>query len=857
MTTTGDEEGSSESAESGSFALSAGERLSRYQIVRGLARGGMGEVYLARMAVAGGHKLVALKRMLPTHMEDPEVRAMFVAEAGLALRLDHSGVVQVLDVVDDEGEHAIVMEYVHGKSARDIARAWRSQPSPSRATAVAIAIGTADALHYVHETIDEDGRRLGLVHRDVSPENIMVRFDGGIKLIDFGIAKISEKTAATKVGVLKGKIGYMSPEQIRQDPIDRRSDVFQLGIVCYELLTGRRPFVGDNFAAVMNAVLSGEPPSPRTHDPTMPEGLARIIERALAYEPEDRFASAAAMREALRGFAADEALDCSPDGTSAELERLFGRTPPPRTDPVFAPEAPTQRGSKHRVGRGGLAWLGAALVVAGLGAGAVSGRQRDAVASAATESLALAHHERAQTWAAVGGLAAVLGLGLAAVAWRRRAAVAMAAAATAGCAAPEYTCVNSRACDVHERGYCDAVVRRCAYPDDGCEGGARFGPLAGTRSAQCVEPLPEATTYAHFIDTAVEIDGDPGELALGRPLHLSSDFGVSADLWLRWNDEALFVGAVVTDPRVDATLRSHEPLWDEDGIEVLFDTAWDRAEGSMPASDDFKFVVTAINASSTSWGGIQPRTAWGLDIQSAVAVAGTANQDADVDEGYTVELRIPWSSRFAKPTAGAGWGMNVRINDRFEGQGRDLTWQRGKKLNHPSAAGVLGFAAGGTPQSLQAPPTPLDPREPFAAIALRERRIADSANFDEAQPVERLFDGCLGTRRNCAAGTEHDQRLWVRFDLGAEYELGAARLFGDTKHEWVSRSWDLRVRGGDDEPWTPVFEGRSAHRDGWVFADLASIRARYVEVAVEGDPGRGAEAAEIELYGRLAGSGGP
>ncbi|MEM6991374.1 MAG: protein kinase, partial [Myxococcota bacterium] len=140
-----------------SFALPPGDAVSRYQIVRGLARGGMGEVYLARMPVAGGHKLVALKRMLPQHMDDPEVRAMFLSEAAVALRLDHSGIVTVLDVVDEAGEHAIVMEYVHGRSARDVLRAWADGAPRSLGTALAIAAGAAAALHYVHEARDDEG----------------------------------------------------------------------------------------------------------------------------------------------------------------------------------------------------------------------------------------------------------------------------------------------------------------------------------------------------------------------------------------------------------------------------------------------------------------------------------------------------------------------------------------------------------------------------------------------------------------------------------------------------------------------------------------------------------------------------
>ncbi len=845
--------------DSRTYALRPGAEIGRYQIIRGLARGGMGEVYLARMTTAGGYKLVALKRMLPTHMDDPDVRGMFIGEANVALRLDHGGVVQVLDVVDIDGEHAIVMEYVHGRSARDLARAWAGEPGRSMGAALAIVIGTAQALHYVHEARDEDGRIQGLVHRDVSPENIMVRFDGGTKLIDFGIARVSAKTSATAAGVLKGKVGYMSPEQIRQDPLDRRSDVFQLGIVLYELTTGYRAFEGENFAAVMNAVLSGETPSPCEHAVDYPPALAEIVERALAYEPEDRYSTADAFANALMEFASSMDIDAGPSVASAELERLFGTPTLPRVDSIATIAVPSSRGRRSSRRPMWLLLVGCALGIGAAAAGLAAGAQADLAAGASTESAVLQHHQGAQMYLVLalgGGL-----LGAIAVAgwrWRRSGSASVAAVAltTVGCGSPEVPCDDARVCDLRPDGYCDATARRCVYPDDECPSGARFSVLAGESATAClaaVEP-PEPTLYAWKIDTPVAIDGDPGELQLGEPLRLRSEFGVNGDIWVRWNDEGLILGAVVTDPQVEATRRSHEPLWDEDGVEVMFDTAWDRAPGPMPGADDFKFVVTAINASSTSWGGIQPRTAWGLAIQSAVVVRGTTNQGADVDDGYSLELRVPWSPMFPKPAPGIAWGMNVRINDHTAEETRGLTWQTASRLNHPSGAGVLGFAGQHVPGSLAQRNAEVDPREPFAALSLADLAVSDSENFAARQPVDRLFDGCLGTRPGCAAGTESDETLWVRFDLGAVHELGSARLFGDTRHEWVSREWSLRYRA-DDGPWQVAFADRSAYVDGWVFLALHSIHARWVEVAVRGDPGQGAEAAELELYGRpIAGS---
>ncbi|MEM6995337.1 MAG: hypothetical protein AAF721_32810, partial [Myxococcota bacterium] len=188
--------------------------------------------------------------------------------------------------------------------------------------------------------------------------------------------------------------------------------------------------------------------------------------------------------------------------------------------------------------------------------------------------------------------------------------------------------------------------------------------------------------------------------------------------------------------------------------------------------------------------------------------------------------------------------------DHYRDGKRDLTWQAGGSLNHPSNAGVLAFVDGDASAPLHASGAAADSRPPFKALPLATLRTADSANFDPQQSVEHLFDACIAPRRTCATGTEHDPELWVRFDLGEVYELGSARLFGDVKHDFVTRSWDLRYRADESQPWVTAFGDAWANVEAWVFADLGAVHARYVEVTVRGDPGQGVEATELELYGR-------
>ncbi len=219
--------------------LPGGATFGKYEVLRKLAIGGMAEIYLARVrGHAGFEKLVVLKRILPHIAEDPAFVKMFLDEARLAATLQHPNIADVYDVGSEGKFYFFTMEYIHGADARTVRlQAHRkSQPIPLM-NALAIVHGTASALAYAHDKRGPDGP-LGLVHRDVSSSNILVSFDGAVKLVDFGIARATSRESKTRTGTLKGKIPYMSPEQCQNQPLDRRSDLFSLGVVLYELTVG-------------------------------------------------------------------------------------------------------------------------------------------------------------------------------------------------------------------------------------------------------------------------------------------------------------------------------------------------------------------------------------------------------------------------------------------------------------------------------------------------------------------------------------------------------------------------------------------------------------------------------------------
>ena len=279
-----------------------GARFGDYEILHALKSGGMGDVLLARRrGLAGFEQLCAIKTVRAELAATSLARAMFLDEARLVARLSHPAIAQVIDFGEVDGAAYLVMEYVPGMSFRALGE--RRPPPAVLCQAVAAA---CRGLHAAHELRDlVDGHLLGVVHRDISPDNLMLGYDARVKVLDFGIALVRGRQApVTELGTLKGKPPYMSPEQIKNHPIDRRSDVFSTAVVLWELVTGRHLFTGDSIYAVAKAVEEQPIVPPSRLVPGLPDGLDDVILAGLARDPDRRLATAAAMAEVLERIAA-------------------------------------------------------------------------------------------------------------------------------------------------------------------------------------------------------------------------------------------------------------------------------------------------------------------------------------------------------------------------------------------------------------------------------------------------------------------------------------------------------------------------------------------------------------------------
>ncbi|HEU4732220.1 MAG TPA: protein kinase [Kofleriaceae bacterium] len=301
-------------------------RLGSFEIVRKLARGGMAEIFLARTrGPSGFEKLVVLKKILPKYAGRPRFVQLFLDEAKLAASLDHPNIAQVYDIGMVDGSYFFTMEYLHGQDVRSILhRTWRTGDQFPIEHAVQIARHVASALHFAHEKRRADGSLLGIVHRDVSPSNVIVSYDGATKLLDFGVAKTTASSVKTRTGALKGKVAYMSPEQARGLPIDRRSDVYSLGIVLWEMVTTRRLYRAENDLATLQLIIT-QPPRPlRQIRPACPAELERIVQRALADDPAARYQTAEQLVTELDELAREHKLKQSSNALATTLGQLFG-----------------------------------------------------------------------------------------------------------------------------------------------------------------------------------------------------------------------------------------------------------------------------------------------------------------------------------------------------------------------------------------------------------------------------------------------------------------------------------------------------------------------------------------------------
>ncbi|MEJ7733907.1 MAG: serine/threonine-protein kinase [Polyangiaceae bacterium] len=297
----------------------------KYQLLADLGHGGMADVYLAvARGPVGFNKLVVIKRLRPHLAEEPEFLAMFLDEARLAARLNHPNVVQTNEVGEEHGSYFIAMEYLDGQPLHRIMHraARRGMQVPLEAW-LRILCDALAGLHHAHELTDFDGTVLCVVHRDASPHNVFVTYDGQTKLVDFGIAKAASRTAETWAGVLKGKVAYMAPEQARCADVDRRADLFSIGVILWELLAQERLWRGLSDVEILERLAAADVPRLRSVRPELPVELDEICARALAIRAEDRFASAAELRDALERYAAAHLPRCGPNELGRIVADLF------------------------------------------------------------------------------------------------------------------------------------------------------------------------------------------------------------------------------------------------------------------------------------------------------------------------------------------------------------------------------------------------------------------------------------------------------------------------------------------------------------------------------------------------------
>ncbi len=275
--------------------------VGRYALYDDIAAGGMASVHLGRqVGDAGFSRTVAIKRLHPQFSKDPDFVAMLVDEGRLAERIRHTNVVAVLDVVSTGGELLLVMEYIHGEAlSKLISRMGKVGQRIPLPHAVSILVGLLQGLHAAHEATDGKGGSLGIVHRDVSPENVLVGADGVARVLDFGIALAEDRAQTTRDGQLKGKLAYMSPEQVSSGTVDRRADIYSAGVVAWEMLAGLRLFRADNKGAILLDIVQGKVEPLRTHAPDVPEALEAVVMKALARDPADRYATAEELATAL------------------------------------------------------------------------------------------------------------------------------------------------------------------------------------------------------------------------------------------------------------------------------------------------------------------------------------------------------------------------------------------------------------------------------------------------------------------------------------------------------------------------------------------------------------------------------
>ncbi len=308
-----------------------GSAANSYEILAKLAMGGMAEIFLARGASAAGvERYVVLKRVLRHKATDETFMRMFLDEARLAAQLQHPNIAQVYDIGTLGDSYFFTMEYVHGETVRNLLQRSYGLRRPIAVSAVlSIIAGAAAGLHHAHERKGFDGKHLGIVHRDVSPSNLMISYEGTVKVVDFGVAKAAHRETETRSGTVKGKITYMSPEQCRGHDMDRRSDLFSLGIVMWEMLTTERLFRRNSDFETMQAIVSEDVAPPSRLRPDIPADVDAVVMKLLAKSPADRYQTADELHEAIETVAVRAGSALSTASLGRFMRELFGQRPEP------------------------------------------------------------------------------------------------------------------------------------------------------------------------------------------------------------------------------------------------------------------------------------------------------------------------------------------------------------------------------------------------------------------------------------------------------------------------------------------------------------------------------------------------
>jgi len=392
--------------------IAATQVIGRYAIYGKIAQGGMAAVHFGRLqGAAGFSRTVAIKRLHPHLAEEPEFLATMIDEARLAARIHDPNVVPTLDVVSEAGELLVVMEYVRGEALSRLLRGEEQRkrhiPLP---IASAIALGALHGLHAAHEAKSDRGKPLAIVHRDVSPQNILVGADGVPRIIDFGVAKAAGRLQTTSQGVIKGKIAYMAPEQLSSAPTTRLADIYAMGIVLWEMLTGRRLFDGETDTALVMKVLSGATEPPSTHATNLPSELDALVMRALSRDAAARFSTALEMADALVrivppalprdvGLWVEELARESLDRRAAvlaEIESSSGVSTVPPPPPASAARIP---------------------IASDADAPTIASQPSSLSVETSKPRITRDSSSSRVLWASVAGLSVILGVGLAAMAW--------------------------------------------------------------------------------------------------------------------------------------------------------------------------------------------------------------------------------------------------------------------------------------------------------------------------------------------------------------------------------------------------------------------------------------------------------